>query len=413
MNLISMFKKLHLVSIELTLLSLMILSLPSIEAPKNIFLVLFVVIAIIRQFKTKNLMVWGAWDWMFLAIITSAFLSTVFAGLAPGDEWKGFRVLLTFISVGWLISRSKYSLEQSRWIFFITVLSTLPPLCWGFFQFLILHSKGSLELHSVGHVNHSAIYLTMIFGASLGMLLSFLERRYRLKKVFLILLTTLFYVALIIGGSRAAVGVGIIVTILFSFLFVRNLKINLLIFCCLTLLTLPTFFLSSGVIERQLQLQSQNQTLNGRSEIWHTTIEAARLYPLLGIGIDNRAFVTEEIIKKSIESRHENFNKDYFDFNFKHSHSFYLTNIAERGILGFIVTLSFILMWLQSLIKSYSQAKLSAQSAYLWMGSMSAWLVTFGIGFVNTTFHHEHGILACLFLGLYLCFLNTNKIKIK
>jgi O-antigen ligase len=391
----------------------MILSLPSIEAPKNIFLVLFVVIAIIRQFKTKSLMVWGAWDWMFLAIITSAFLSTIFAGLSPGDEWKGFRVLLTFISVGWLISRSKYSLEQSRWIFFITVLSTLPPLCWGFFQFLILHSKGSLELHSVGQVNHSAIYLTMIFGASLGMLLSFLEGRYRLKKVFLMLLTALFYVALIVGGSRAAVGIGIIVTILFSLLFVRNLKINLLIFCCLTLLTLPTFFLSSGVIERQFQLQSQNQTLNGRSEIWHTTIEAAKLYPLLGIGIDNRAFVTEEIIKKSIESRHENFNKDYFDFNFKHSHSFYLTNIAERGVLGFIVTLSFILMWLQSLIKSYSQAKLSIQSAYFWMGSMSAWLVTFGIGFVNTTFHHEHGILACLFLGLHLCFLNTNKMKLK
>ncbi len=237
--------------------------------------------------------------------------------------------------------------------------------------------------------------------------------RHKLKRAFLMLLTILFYVALIIGGSRAAVGIGIIVTILFSLLFVRNLKINLLIFCCLTLLTLPTLFLSSGVIERQLQLQSQNQTLNGRSEIWHTTIEAARLYPLLGIGIDNRAFVTEEIIKKSIESRHEDFNRDYFNFNFKHSHSFYLTNIAERGVLGFIVTLSFILMWFQSLIKSYSQAKLSIQSAYLWMGSMSAWLATFGIGFVNTTFHHEHGILACLFLGLHLCFLNTNKMKLK
>ena len=118
MNLISQFKKLHLINLELTLLFLMILSLPSIEAPKNIFLVLFVVTAIIRQVKTKSLMIWGHWDWMFLAIVTSAFLSTIFAGLAPGDEWKGFRVLLTFISVGWLISRSKYSSKQLGWIFF-------------------------------------------------------------------------------------------------------------------------------------------------------------------------------------------------------------------------------------------------------------------------------------------------------
>jgi O-antigen ligase len=253
----------------------------------------------------------------------------------------------------------------------------------------------------------------MIFGASFGMLLSFWSGRHRLKNTFIALLTILFYGALLIGGSRAAVGVAILITILFLLLFIRSLKIKLFIFCVLTLFTLSTFFLNSGVIERGLKLQSTNKILNGRSEIWATTIEAAKLYPLLGIGIDNRAFVTEEIIKKSIESRHENFNKDSFDFNFKHSHSFYLTNIAERGILGCTVTLFFILMWLQSLIKSYSQAKLSAQSSYLWMGSMSAWLATFGIGFFNTTFHHEHGILACLFLGLHLCFLNTNKMKLK
>ena len=411
MNLISKFKKITLISLELILLCLMILSLPSIEAPKNIFLVLFVVTAFIRQVKTKSLMVWNLWDWMFLAIITSAFLSTIFAGLAPGDEWKGFRVLLTFMSVGWLISRSKYSSKQLGWIFWLTILSALPALCWGLAQYLFLHTKGSLELHSVGHVNHSAIYLTMIFGATFGLMLTFLKDSNMIKKNSLILLATIFYVALLAGGSRSAVGIAIILMILFSLVFLRNLKLKLLSISFLTLLTSLTFFLDSGVIDRQLQLQSKNQSLNGRAEIWHTTIEAARLYPLFGIGIDNRSLVTKDLIKNSVEGRHENFNEAYYDFNFKHSHSFYLTNIAERGILGFIVTLCFILMWLQSLTKSYSQAKLDNQSAYLWMGSMSAWLATFGIGFVNTTFHHEHGILACLFLGLHLSYLNTHRIK--
>ena len=413
MNLISQFKKLHLIHLELTLLFLMILSLPSLEAPKNIFLVLFLVTATIRQFKTKSLMIWGHWDWMFLAVITSASLSTIFAGLAPGHEWGGFRTLLTFMNIGWLISRSKYSSKQLGWIFWLTILSALPPLCWGLVQYLVLHTKSSLELHSVGHVNHSAIYLTMIFGATFGLLLIFLKDSNAIKQTSLILLTTIFYVALLIGSSRAAVGIAIILAILFSFMFVKSLRLRLIFISFLTLLTLPTFFLSSGVIERQLQLQSTNQTLNGRVEIWHTTIEAARFFPLLGIGIDNRALISEDMIKKSVESRYENFNKVYYDFKFKHAHNFYLTNIAERGILGFMVTLSLILMWMQSLIKSYGQAKLSSQSAYLWMGSMSAWLATFGIGFVNTTFHHEHGILACLFLGLHLSHLNTRRIKLK
>ena len=44
------------------------------------------------------------------------------------------------------------------------------------------------------------------------------------------------------------------------------------------------------------------------------------------------------------------------------------------------------------------------ESIRLWSGSLSAWVATFGIGFVNTTFHHEHAILACIFLGIYLSY---------
>jgi len=138
--------------------------------------------------------------------------------------------------------------------------------------------------------------------------------------------------------------------------------------------------------------------------IWNTTIEAARLYPIFGIGIDNRAVVTKDEIKRSVESRHEVFDESRYDFHYKHSHNFYLTNIAERGLVGAVVTLFFILIWFWHLVKTFYLTKLSSQGAYLWAGSMGAWITTFGIGFVNTTFHHEHGILACLFLGMHLAY---------
>ena len=38
----------------------------------------------------------------------------------------------------------------------------------------------------------------------------------------------------------------------------------------------------------------------------------------------------------------------------------------------------------------------------LWGGAASAWFVTAAAGTVNTTLHHEHGILAVLLLGLWL-----------
>jgi hypothetical protein len=161
----------NLKTIEFFLLSLMIVSLPSIEAPKNIFLVFYVLIAFFRQLKMKKFHDLKLWDSIFLTFILSNLICTLLAGIPGNDEWKGFRVSLTILSVGWLLSKSNYSLKQSRNLYLLLIASTLPPLLFGFWQLLISHSKDQLELHSVGHVNHSAIYLLIIFGAILAIAL--------------------------------------------------------------------------------------------------------------------------------------------------------------------------------------------------------------------------------------------------
>jgi O-antigen ligase len=115
--------------------------------------------------------------------------------------------------------------------------------------------------------------------------------------------------------------------------------------------------------------------------------------------------VTKEIIKKSVEGRAEFFDENKYDFHHKHSHSLYLSIIAERGIFGASVFFIFILMWLKALLDSLHLARSSELAFCLWSGSLSAFLATFIIGFVNTTFHHEHGILACFFLGLHLAYI--------
>jgi O-antigen ligase len=398
-----------LLYLELAFLFLMIFSLPSLEAPKNIFLVFFVILSVVRQSRMP--IVWRVWDWMFLSIVLTAFLTTILAGLAPGDEWKGFRVLLTFIGVGWLISRSDYSLKVLSSIFWMVLLSAFPPLFFAFWETLILHSKDTLQLHSVGHVNHSAIYLTIIFGAFLGASLSLWRSATKGKKIVLFIFPVILYFSLLVGQSRAAFGVGTLIGIFFILLFAHKKKIGALTIIFFMLILI----ISSGapIVQKQLNNQKNNDILAGRSLIWNTTIEAAKMYPWFGIGIDNRGVLTKDDIKNSIESRHESFDENQFNFHYKHSHSFYLTNISERGLVGAAVTLFFIFMWLRYLVKTFYITRLSNQGAYLWAGSASAWLATFGIGFVNTTFHHEHGILACLFLGLHLAFLNKKGLKLK
>ena len=78
--------------LELAFLSLMLLSLPSLEAPKNIFLILFLATSLYRQYTKKTKDSWRLWDWIFLSYIASTFLSAAFAGIAHGVEWGALGV---------------------------------------------------------------------------------------------------------------------------------------------------------------------------------------------------------------------------------------------------------------------------------------------------------------------------------
>lgn len=396
--------------LDLMMLSLMIVSLPSLEAPKNIFLVGYLVTRIfseVKQFR-NGLRQWALWDSLFLLIVLTAFLSTVFAGFSGLEEWKGYKVLLTAVLTGWFLSRTQYTKKQYQFLFKLIILSTIPPLLWGLYEFLITHSRLTLEIHSVGHVNHSAIYLVMIFGASLAWALSEFNAlkekiQWHGRTLLLTLLSSLFFISLIIGQSRGAFGIAIILSIMLLFFIAKSKSIKIWGVISVLSIVLFTIFTRAPIVEKQLTNQENHNVLSFRDRVWNVSLEAARFYPLLGIGMSNWHFINLDQLKTSVEKRGEIFDSEKYYFP-GHSHNLYLTALVERGIVGFIVTLLFMFAWIRQLIKSYHWTIQSKEWTYLWGGSLSAWVATFGIGFVNTTFHHEHAILACLLLGIYLSY---------
>lgn len=396
-------KENKLKALELALLGLMVLTLPSLEAPKNIFLVFFVVVALFRQISTKSLHGWQFWDWLFLLCIGSALLSAMFAGYAPGDEWKGFRVLVTYVSVGWMISRANYTKTEMAWLFWVAVVGVIPPLIWGFCQYLWLHTKRDLQLHSVGHVNHSAIYLAIIFGASLGACISLWQSASVKMRVALLSLSSFLLLGLFVGDSRGALGVAVLLALVLITVLSRNAKMKWLAYGVLGIAVVLAVALNASVVTKQIGLQKKGIILSYRDRVWNVSLEASRFYPVLGIGLDNWKLLKREDIKKSVEARHKVYNPDEYYFA-GHSHNVYLTALVERGYLGLSVLLLLVFAWMRQLVKTFALTRNDAVAAYLWAGSFSAWLVTFGVGTVNTTLHHEHGILAFLFLGLYLSY---------
>jgi O-antigen ligase len=415
---LSLFKKLPknyieepLKYIELAFLGFMLLSLPSLEAPKNIFLILFLITSLYRQYIKKIKGHWKLWDWIFLSYIASAFLSAIFAGISNGNEWGGFRGMLIWTSFAWLLSRIEYEEKEITWIMWVAILGALPPLVWGLIEYILIHTKDTLQLHSVGHVNHSAIYLGIILGASLSVVLSIWRDVGIIKRLGITLLPIIFFVAIIIGQSRGVFGISLIRLSLIILLIPNPKKIKVIAFALFAIILTLMPLMDAAIIQKQIANQNSNNTLADRDLVWNVSIEAARFYPIFGVGNGNWKHITLEDIKKSREERNVLFDEKNYSIQYGHSHSLYLSSLVERGIVGFIVLIAFIGSWLLTLIKSYHKLKSSTQGSYLWGASLSAWIVTCGVGFVNSTFHHEHAILALLFLGLHLSFLKYRKIK--
>ena len=407
------FIKNKLKFLELTFLSLFLAFLPSLEAPKNIFLAGYLITALYRQSQLPSSK-WGIWDLVFLSLILSSLLSALFPGVAGGSEWKGFRGMILWVTFGWTLYRSDYNEKEKKYLFIFAILMTLPPLAWGLIEYLVLFTKNALQLHSVGHVNHSAIYLSMMAGASLSFLLSQIQAAKK-KYIFVAVLLFMFLAAsVIITNSRGAFGIVFLLIYSMFFLSKVSVKTKILNLALLTIfLVTIVFIIPAPVVKKQIANQDNHIVLSYRDKVWQAAYEIARLNPLLGIGGGNWKHINIDQIKSAVESRGEKFDPEDFALQWSHPHNIYLSNLVDRGILGLITFLSFIFIWLIVLIKSYKKYNQDSKAMLFIMGSFSAWSTICGIGFVNTTFHHENALLALFFLGLHLNYLRQkNQLKL-
>jgi O-antigen ligase len=277
---------------------------------------------------------------------------------------------------------------------------------------MVIHTKDTLQLNSVGHVNHSAIYLGIILGAALSVTLSIWRDVDLIKRIGIILLPIIFFVSIIIGQSRGVFGISLIRLSLIILLIPNPKKIKAIAFMLFAIILALMPLMNADIIQKQIANQNAHNTLSDRDRVWNVSIEAAHFYPIFGVGNGNWNRITLEDIKKSREERGMSFDKTNYALQYGHSHSLYLTSLVERGVIGFIILIVFMGYWLVTLIKSYKKLKMSTQGTYIWGASLSAWIVNCGVGFVNSTFHHEHAILALLLLGLHLGYINQQKIKI-
>jgi O-antigen ligase len=396
--------------VEIGLLLGLCLFLPLLEAPKNLLWAAYALAWVVNRVRSGD---WGGrwdlWDSLIAVWIGSGFLVAAFAGL-DGQQWRGAGDLVRYGSVLWLAKRGRYDWQQIRWVLGMLVASTVIGVFVGYARLWTgIAKSGTLQLHSVGHVNHTAIYIAIMLGVCGAWVFARWQAWRVGRKAVGLAVTTLVLASLVVTASRGAIGVGLAtLPILAAAWWPRWRAPALASGAVVAAVVLIAVFSGAEVVQKQDQNRAEQNPLSHRDGVWRMALAAWERHPWFGIGMDNYSQITLQRVKAWRAEAGKAYDERQY-FVSSHGHSLYVNTLAERGAVGLAVLVLVLLTWAAYLVR-YLPGRYSADDEWLlWGAAASAWIVTSWAGLVNTTLHHEHGILAALLLGLWLSRLRARR----
>lgn len=390
--------------VETGLLLALAAFLPLFEAPKNLLWVAYVITWLVNRLRARDFGGrWDSWDTLIALWIASGFVVAAFAGLHK-SEWRGAGDLLRYGSLLWLVRRGGYSARERVWLLGALVASTVIGLAYGYYRLWSgVGKSGTLQLHSVGHVNHTAIYVAIMLGVCAAWIFARWKGWRGGQRAVALAVGALVMASLVVTASRGAVLVGLIAVPVLAAAWWRRSRVPLAATAvAFAVVTALLFAFAAEIVRKQEDRVREANVLAFRDGVWRMGLAAWERYPWFGVGMDNYSVISHELVR----TWRTEAGKDYVEsryVRFPHAHSLYVNTLAERGVVGAAVLAVVLAAWLAALWRRRPAPDADDFEWLLWGAAFSAWLVTVGAGFANTTLHHEHGILAALLLGAWLC----------
>lgn len=153
------------------------------------------------------------------------------------------------------------------------------------------------------------------------------------------------------------------------------------------------------VIKKQVHEQARSGHLIDleRLMLWSSAIKVGQERLLFGYGVGNfREANSPANLRRIAEESGHSYRDDQHHFT-DHAHNLTLNWLVERG--G--VAIAIFYFWFTYLIKVSWKALQNARSFLFWpISTMLIVVASYLCGLGNTSWHHEHGLLAALFIGL-------------
>ncbi len=377
-----------------------IVVLPIFETPKTLFLWFFVVISGIAIWKHKDKFRWQIDDGLLLVWMLSGFVVALFAGIHH-KEWSGATGILTLAMFFLTVKNLPLSQRLGRIVALAVLAATLLATLEGFWQLFVVKHNKALELNSVGHVNHSAIYFVLNFALALAMTLTLKKSDSAVTKTFVLLCMLLTAICVILSNSRASVLTMVVIAMTFGLVWLKRSKWPVLIIMLSLLTTFAGLYVEKArVVEKHMRKTAHGEVLGERHAIWNSSLLAWRHYPWFGLGIKNFDQATKELQTEWLAEEGKSFVEGQYQ-PYVHAHNFYLSLLAEQGIFGFGITI-LVIGRVGYLLFKYRPGLEDSDSYWCcWLAALGAVEVVLVNGVFNTTLHHEHGLLTLLLIGMW------------
>jgi len=370
--------------VEIGFLLALCVFLPLYEAPKNLAWAGYVIVWLANRVRARDFGgPWDFWDTLVALWLVSGFVIAPFAAM-HGGEWRAALDIVRNASVLWMLKRSRLNGKEIRAVVAALIASTVIGIVMGLAQ-LWSGTTGRLELNSVGHVNHTVVYLAIMLGVCASWL--FLGRQFAMAGT----ISLFVLVAIFVAASRSGVVAALLTLVVLAAFWWPRARFPAVV-AAVVLVAAAVLGAVGGaeVFEKQAEAVQAGRVLNLREEAWKLAIATWQAHPWFGIGMDNFGLASRELPTEQLRNL------------MPHAHNLYLNTLAERGIVGAAAVFALLAMWAWWLLRWRPRREDSDETWLLWGAATSAWVVTIAVGMVNTTFHHEHGLLAALLLGLWL-----------
>lgn len=394
-------RRINLNSAEQWALLAMVAFLPALEAPKKIAVVLFLASWVINRWRSKEWGgPWSGWDFAALALIGGAYASAAFGAFWPEKGLGAANDVLIYSLVFLALRRSRFD-EKFLWrLFAVAIVATLLTLLYGYWGLLVTKKRVFLGLNSVGHVNHSAIYMAIIFSMALAWAAAAIGA-WR-QRALLWVAVAMLWLSLFVSGARGALIPVVLFVLLWLFARAGMMRRALWKpFLLVVLMLGGAVALVPGVVEKTKGNIEAKELAARRPAVARVALLAAREYPTFGVGISNFAKIDPEMVAGWQEKSGQVFDPQDLYFS-THAHSLYFNTLAERGLIGFLPLLGFLAGIGLALYRQRPQGGAAPLQQTLWGAALGAWVITVVGGVFNTTLHHEHALIAMILFGVWL-----------